>query len=295
MAERLDDLAASFRRGLHADGKAPRTQTLYTASVRTFTEWLVAHGREPVLDELTRSAIREWLSELRDTGKAPGTVRSRWRGLHRFAAWLVAEGELSVNPMAGLTPPDAPMPPVPVLTDAELAAQGKTWYHRRDEAVIRFLLDTGVRVGELTGLTLADVDLDREMALVTGKGSKIRPVYFGARTARALDRWLRERRKHGKARDTSAFFLSERGPLSPDAVRDIVKLRGAQAGIKDRLNPHRFRHTFAHDFLISGGQGQDLKRLAGWSSDAMLARYGASGADMRAAEAARRLRRGDRV
>jgi len=88
-----------------------------------------------------------------------------------------------------------------VLTDADLGAllkacSGKAFADRRDEALFRFLLDWGVRVSEVCGLRVEDVDLDREMALVTGKGSKIRPVYFGARTARALDRYLRERRRH---------------------------------------------------------------------------------------------------
>jgi integrase len=69
--------------------------------------------------------------------------------------------------------------------------------------------------------------------------------------------------------------------MSPDGVRDRLALLGAAAGIDD-LHPHRFRHTFAHDFLMNGGQERDLKRLAGWSSDVMLERYGASAADARA-------------
>jgi site-specific recombinase XerD len=298
MPERLDDLTASFRRDLRAEGKSPRTIVLYAMSVRLFSEWLDSHERQPILDELTRTAIRGWLADLAET-KAPGTVRTRWRGLHRFCVWLVREELLSDNPMSGLTPPDAPAPHVPVLTDDELSAlikacEGKRWYDRRDEAVIRLLLDCGVRVSELCGLRVADVDLDREMALVTGKGSRLRPVYFGARTSRALDRWLRERRRH-RWRHCEAFFLGERGPLTPDGVRELVKVRGNAAGIRDRIHPHRFRHTFAHDYLLNGGQGPDLKRLAGWTSDVMLERYGASGADVRARAAAKRLRRGDRV
>jgi len=74
-----------------------------------------------------------------------------------------------------------------------------------------------------------------------------------------------------------------------------VKVRAAAAGLADRVHPHRFRHTFTHDFLINGGQEHDLKRLVGCSSDVMLERYGVSAADARAREAARRLRRGDRV
>jgi len=296
--ERLEDLSASFARHLRAEGKAPRTGVLYGQSVRMFSTYLETLGRPATLDELTRSAIREWLATLAEVN-APGTIRTRWKGLHRFCGWLVAEGELTAHPMTGLSAPLSPPLPVPVLTDAELTAlikacQGTTFRDRRDEAVIRLLLDCGMRVSELTGLTVEGVDLDREMALVTGKGNKIRPVYFSARTSRTLDRYLRERRKHRWASE-KAFLLGERGPFTPDGVREVLKVRGAAAGIKDRLHPHRFRHTFAHDFLISGGQERDLKRLAGWTSDVMLERYGASAADVRAKEAANRLRRGDRV
>jgi site-specific recombinase XerD len=298
MPERLDDLAASFRRHLRAEGKSEGTCRLYGQSVRFFSEWLVEHGRPATLDELTRSAIREWLADLVESGKAAGTVRTRYKGLHRFGGWLVGEGELHEHPMAGIDVPTVPDKPVPLLSDDDLTAllkacAGKRWLDRRDEAVVRFLLDTGVRVSELTGLAVADVDLDHEMAMVTGKGRKVRPVYFAARTSRALDRWLRERRKHRWAH-LDALFLGQRGALTSDGAREIVRVRGELAGLKG-VHPHRFRHSYAHDFLLNGGQERDLMRLAGWSSDAMLQRYGSAAADLRAREAAKRLRRGDRV
>ena len=297
MPERLDDLARSFSRHLRAEAKAPRTAVIYGQSVTFFSRWLLAQGREPVIEELTRAGIREWLAQLADQHET-STVRTRYKGLHRFCSWLVSEGEIEVNPLAGLEPPVAQAKPVPVLSDEDLtrilkACNGKDFRDRRDEAVIRVLLDCGIRVSELCGLTVEAVDLDREMALVTGKGNKVRPVYFGARTARALDRYRRERSRQRHSH-LDAFFLSQRGALSPDGVRELVNVRGALAGVPG-LHPHRFRHTFAHDFLINGGQERDLKRLAGWSSDAMLERYGASAADVRARQAARRLKRGDRV
>lgn len=298
VAERLDDLAASFRRHLRAEGKSDRTTVVYNQSVVFFSRWLVEHDREPTLEELTRAAIRGWLADLVESGKAPGTVRTRWKGMHRFCGWLVAEGELSEHPMRGIAVPTVPDKPVPVLSDEDLAkliraCAGPRWYDRRDEAVVRLLLDTGVRVSELSGLGLDDIDLDNEMAIVTGKGRKTRPVYFGARTSRALDRYLRERRKHRWAHLPN-LFLGERGALTADGIRELITVRGKSAGIAG-LHPHRFRHTFAHDFLLSGGQERDLKRLAGWTSDVMLERYGASAADLRARNAAKRLRRGDRV
>jgi integrase len=237
------------------------------------------------------------LAVLSDTHE-PGTVKIRYRGLHRFCSWLVEEGELPANPMATLSPPTLKMKPVPVISDDELATllkacNGREFADRRDEALIRLLLDCGVRISEACGLRVDDLDLDQGMAIVKGKGNKVRPIYFSARTARPLDRYVRMRTQHRWAH-LDALFLTQRGALSPDGARERVTLRGQLAGL-ERVYPHRFRHTFAHDFLMSGGQERDLKRLAGWSSDVMLERYGASAADARAKAAAQRLKRGDRV
>ncbi len=214
MAIRLEDLLASFRRHLRTAAKASRTIELYSQSVRYFSRWLTDRSREPVLDELTRHAIAAWLAELAETAE-PSTVGTRLRGMRRFCRWLVTEGELEKAPTDGIEIPSPPDKPVPILTDEEIAALLKAcavgrgrpgvfertvFLGRRDEVVLRLLLDTGVRVSELCGLGLTDVDLDRELAYVTGKGSRPRVVPFGARTAQAVDRYLRVRALHQHAR-----------------------------------------------------------------------------------------------
>lgn len=297
MAARLEDLHRSFARHLRAEGLSPRTVTIYGQAITFFSRWLADQGRPATLEEFTRPAIREWLATLAEVHE-PGTVKTRYRGLFRFAGWLVDEDELPDNPMKTLSPPEPVAKPVPVLSDDELAAllkacSGKDFRDRRDEAMIRILLDCGIRVSELCALTVDGMDLDQGMAIVKGKGSKVRPIYFGARTTRAIDRYLRVRARERWAH-LDALFITQRGPLSPDGARERMNVRGAQAGIDD-LHPHRFRHTWAHDFLMNGGQERDLKRLAGWSSDVMLERYGASAADARAKAAAQRMKRGDRV
>lgn len=294
----LADLAASFRRHLRAEGRTERTCTLYLQSVRFFGDWLAAQGRTRTLDQLTHDAVRDWLADLSDR-VAPGTVLTRWRGLRRFTGWLHAEGEIDTQPMIGIGKPEAPEAPVPVFSDEQLAAlikscAGKGFAERRDEAIIRLLLDCGIRVSELCGIRVGDLDLDNGAALVTGKRGKSRHVYFGTRTTRALDRYLRLRQRH-RWSHLDALLLSERGPLSPDGVRYRLQVRGRAAGLEDSANPHRFRHSFAHDFLLAGGQERDLKRLAGWNSDVMLEKYGRSAADARAEAAAKKLNRGDRV
>lgn len=297
MTAHLQDLHRSFARHLRAEGASDRTVTIYGQSVRFFSEWLEAQGRTATLEELNRPAIREWLAQLTDRNE-PSTVKTRYRGLFRFCGWLVDEEEIPDHPMKTLSPPQPKAKPVPVLSDEELTAllkacNGKDFRARRDEAMIRVLLDCGIRVSEMCALTVDGMDLDQGMAIVKGKGSKVRPVYFGARTTRAVDRYLRARSGQ-RWSHLDALFITQRGALSPDGARERIRLRGEQAGIPD-LHPHRFRHTFAHDFLMNGGQERDLKRLAGWTSDVMLERYGASAADARAKAAAQRMKRGDRV
>jgi site-specific recombinase XerD len=113
------------------------------------------------------------------------------------------------------------------------------------------------------------------------------------RTAQAIDRYLRIRSAHPRARSTDRLVLAERGPMSADGVRWRLEQLGAAAGVEG-LHPHALRHTFAHRWLAAGGQERDLMHLAGWRSDAMLAVYARSTAVQRAHDAHRRMGLGDK-
>jgi site-specific recombinase XerD len=298
MSERIDDLLHSWTIELEAADKAPRTIVLYAESVRAFTTWLGEQARPPMVDELTKHAIARWLADLRERGMSSNTLISRHKQLHRFIRWLIAEGELEADPMANLELPVAKPKAVPILTDHEVSAlfkvtEGTTFDDRRDHAILRMLFDCGLRINEIASLGEDAVDLKAMQLYVMGKGRKPRLVPFGAKTARALDRYRRQRREHRHAHE-SAFFLSQRGPLSKDGIDDMLRRRARQAGV-DNLHAHRFRHTFAHRWLSAGGEGRDLMKIAGWSSDTMLDHYGSSAADERARDAFRRLKLGDKL
>lgn len=281
-----------FERSLRARNRSRRTIENYTESARA----LAAFHPDRALVALQRGDIEAYLADVLAT-RSPSTAATRYRCLQQFYRWTVDEELIETSPMAGLRPPEIPEKPVRVLSDEEIkallrASDGREFTDRRDTALWRLMLEPGgLRLAEVTGLALADVDLDTDVVLVLGKGGRPRAVPFGAKTGTALTRYLRVRDAHPQA-DSRWLWLGAKGRLSDSGITQALRRRAKAAGI-GHVHPHALRHTAAHRWLAAGGSGEDALRLFGWRSREMLSRYAASTADSRAREAARRLAVGD--
>jgi site-specific recombinase XerD len=293
----LISLLPSWKLAMQAERKSPATIDSYLRGVRMFTEWCDANGHTPALDKVLLST---WVAELLANGAEAATARTRQQAVRRFSAWLADpdQGELDTDPLLGMKPPKLDTKVVDGLSDDELglllkACASKDFLGRRDEAALRLLAETGLRAGELLGLTTADVNLERGLVtVIRGKGGKGRIVAIGPQTGAALDRYLRSRKTHRLA-STPALFLGggDQG-LGYHGLDRALKKRAALAGVNN-FRLHRMRHAFASRWLAGGGSEGGLMSAAGWSSREMVDRYARHTAAERAHVEARKLQLGD--
>lgn len=278
--------------------KAPTTAATYGYAAASFLEWLTAEGRSTIVQDLTRDDVEEWLDHLQAT-KAEWTVNNYARGLRSLFAWLEEEGEIDRSPMArvatpAITPKTKDREYVPEKDVEELwawirvASRSKAeraatmLYERRDAAILAMFLTSGGRLDELTKLTVNSVDMDESKAVTTGKGGKERILRWDERTASALRAYLRVRNAYPGTDKTDALWIGRGAkPMTRSGLYQVVVDRSTELGLPG-LHPHRFRHTFADQWLSKGGSEHGLATAMGWKDARMVAVYGASGKQRRA-------------
>ena len=284
----LDDYSRylAFERGLSA-----ATVTAYGADVASLLDHLarLAGGRCPDdLDGLTLATLRSWLARQRSTGAARSSLARRAAAAKSFTAWAHRTGRSATDAGARLTSP-RPNKTLPSILRVDQAAQvlaaadvrpadDAEQVDRaiafRDQAMLELLYASGIRVSELTGLNVTDVDRHRRVLRVLGKGSKERTVPFGQPADQAVGNWLDVGRptvvaagQQVDGRQGQALFLGRRGArIDPRAVRRLVHQRTTAVAGSPDLAPHGLRHTAATHLLEGGADLRTVQELLGHAS-----------------------------
>lgn len=285
----LEDLTSWWHESLVAT-HSPRTRKIYLEAVNRLLDGRTeVPGKRELLAYF--GTFKTTVSAKTGRPLSPGYVNQHWRSLQQFYKFLAAEELIDKNPFDSLKQPVIPSRPVEVFSEEELTRLFTAATSRRDRAILRVMLDTGVRVGELAGMKLVDVDFAQKRIMVTGKASHARWVPISSKTYTDLRRYLIVR-----PGDSETLFVGDRSPHKPLTHWGIRLLldRLAEKAEVQGMHPHRFRHTMAHLWLANGGLETDLRRLMGWNSPSMVYRYAASAGAERAHSAHARLAIADR-
>ncbi|HEX6236467.1 MAG TPA: tyrosine recombinase [Acidimicrobiales bacterium] len=258
-------------------GRAASTLAAYRRDARRWCGWLATHDR--ALTDVAESDIADYVGDLRRNGLAAATVARAVvavRSLHRF---LAGEGLLDHDAGADVEMPRVPAGLPKALSQDEVSAllaavPGDDPVARRDRAILEVLYGTGLRISELVGLRLGDVDLESCLLRAFGKGAKERVVPIGRHAAAALADWLSPGGRGAlvpaqwaRRGDAEAVFLNRRGGrLSRQGAWLVVKRWGTAVGLEDRLTPHVLRHSCATHMLDHGADIRAVQEMLGHAS-----------------------------
>jgi integrase/recombinase XerC len=275
MIEASTDEVRGFLRYLEAERHAsPLTVRNYATELRFFREWLLAEIRPtPGWAQLELIHFRRYLMHLDKQGRSRASVLLKLSALRSLFRWMIRQGLLKKNPMSGLVSPkrqrklpkflsvaelsrllDAPMQ----LLQSEQLDRGTAL---RDRAILETFYSTGIRVHELVGLNLDDLDPLGETLRVRGKGKKMRLDPIGEPAIRAIKEY---HQVAGVARRNGPIFFSHRGGrLTPRWVQKLLKRHLAAAGLDPDITPHTLRHSFATHLLNAGADLRSVQELLG--------------------------------
>ena len=253
----ISEALAAYRICAKAEGKSQRTIGWVNSSVSYFCQFL---GDKEDIATITANDFRRFIIALRDKPKfsqhplnktqqeklSSHSINTYCRAIRAFFSYLFREGLIEANPLQGVKMPKVTQKVVPTLSEKELEKllsqpnrQSDTGF--RDYAVMLTLADTAVRLSELTGLHLDEIDLENGYLRVMGKGSKERYVPFGQKVAKALLKYKIKYRPEPAGNDY--FWLTMDGrPLTGDRIDKLVRRYGGKAGLR-RCYPHKLRHT----------------------------------------------------
>ncbi len=259
-------LDAFLRHLAHERRLSPHTLAAYRRDLEDFLDFAAPENWTAVRE----ADLRAYLSARHREGLAPPTLQRRLSALRTLFRWLAREKVIRRDPTTGLRAPrHRRRLPATLEVDqvnALLDDHGDDPLARRDQAIMELFYSSGLRLAELTGLDLGDLDLTEGLVQVTGKGRKTRRVPVGRKAREALSRWLAVRGRLA-AGDEPALFVSRHGRrIAPRTVQQRLAEHGRRRGTPGRVHPHLLRHAFATHLLESSGDLRAVQELLGHAS-----------------------------
>lgn len=265
----------------HLSGRndSPRTIRAYGSDLTDFIEFLERRGgaRAARPADVEPLDIRAWLAELSTRGVKRATIARRVSALRSFYDWMRREGIVEDNPAKDVSTPRLERKLPRFLDENDVvrlveSPDDSEFAGARDRAILEMLYATGMRVSELSGLTLDDLHPDENEMRVMGKGSRERWVYFGPRARASVEKYLAQRR--GRRVRSNALFVNARGTALTDrSVRRVVSRWVTQSAVRRKISPHGLRHSFATHLLDRGADLRAIQELLGHASLGTTQRY----------------------
>ncbi len=267
MNERDTAHLSEFERHLRDERQlSPHTLSNYRRDLESVLRYCEAQGIQR-WSELRPQQVRGYAAQIHRQGLGGRSIQRKLSALRSFCRYLIKQGELSSNPAQDIRAPKTPRT-LPHSLDIEriqslLDSSPDDWLTERDVAMMELMYSSGLRLAELTGLDVEDIDLPHGEARVLGKGRRTRVVPIGRKAAKVLAGWLKTRALHC-AEHEAALFINRAGTrLGPRSVQQRFKRWALKQGHDSRLHPHALRHSFATHLLESSGDLRAVQELLG--------------------------------
>ena len=267
---------ANFLDSLRRENASPHTIRNYESDLRQFAAHLPP---APLTEEVDLAILRDWVSTLFKDKQMAATIRRKVASLRAFFRYEMRQGRTLTNPAKLLILPKLPktLPKVPTaeqvnnLVDAVDNNDLDRPFPKRDRAIFEFLYGCGLRIGELEGLNIEDIDTSEKWILVRGKGRKERQVPYGSKAAEALAKWLPERK--ALAAERAVFVNYRGGRIRARSIRKIVALYANLLAGDSSVHPHTLRHAYATHLLSDGADLRAIQELLGHAQLSTTQKY----------------------
>ena len=248
------------------------TLVAYETDINEFEDYFKEQDETLSLDTVDADLVRGWAMEMMDKGYAASSVNRKLSTLRSFYRHLMREGKIQANPMLKVKGPKKkkPLPTFVKEADMDRLLDGEefedTFEGKRDRMILEVLYATGVRLAELLGMKVSDLDFCSGQVKVTGKRNKQRIIPFGEELKRDLEAYLEARNELVSEAEDALFVNSKGQPISRTTVSKIVKNNLSKVVTLKKKSPHVLRHSFATSMLNNGADLKSVKELLGHES-----------------------------